>query len=176
MTESITALPIEDLIETCHGAAKAGGWWHDIKTGKPLDRDYLELKMLMLSEVAEAMEGLRKNLKDDKLPHRPMEEVELADTVIRICDFIGGTGYLYRDSDYRGMLGVGLHENRAANLFEICQDIVTDHLESALAGISSYGASQGYKLLDAIHEKIAFNANRADHKPENRKKAGGKKF
>ena len=41
------------------------------------------------SEVYEAMEGARKNLPDDKLPHRPMIEVELADAVIRILDLCG---------------------------------------------------------------------------------------
>lgn len=48
--------------------------------------------MLMVSEISEAMEGARKNLMDDKLPHRPMEEVELADCVIRIMDYCGGRG------------------------------------------------------------------------------------
>jgi hypothetical protein len=35
------------------------------------------------------MEGDRKNLMDDKLRHRPMREVELADAVIRIFDLAG---------------------------------------------------------------------------------------
>ena len=38
------------------------------------------------------MEGYRKNLMDDKLPHRSMLEVELADAVIRIFDMCGGLG------------------------------------------------------------------------------------
>ena len=41
------------------------------------------------SEVSEAMEGHRKGLMDDKLPHRSMLEVELADAVIRISDLAG---------------------------------------------------------------------------------------
>ncbi len=45
--------------------------------------------MLIVSEVAEAMEGHRKDLMDDKLPHRKMIEVELADAVIRIFDLAG---------------------------------------------------------------------------------------
>lgn len=36
------------------------------------------------------MEGHRKGLMDDKLPHRPMLEVELADAMIRILDLAGG--------------------------------------------------------------------------------------
>ena len=34
----------------------------------------------------------RKGLMDDKLPHRPMLEVELADAVIRVFDMAGGLG------------------------------------------------------------------------------------
>lgn len=67
-------------------------WWIDINTGAPLDRNKGELLMLIVSELAEGMEGARKNLMDDKLPHRPMLEVELADAVIRICDMAGGLG------------------------------------------------------------------------------------
>lgn len=46
--------------------------------------------MLCVSELAEAMEGDRKNLMDTHLPDRRMIEVELADTVIRIFDMAGG--------------------------------------------------------------------------------------
>lgn len=49
--------------------------------------------MLMVSEIAEAMEGERKDLMDDKLPHRKMAEVELVDVLIRLFDYAGGFGY-----------------------------------------------------------------------------------
>ncbi len=42
--------------------------------------------MLAVSELAEAMKGHRQDLMDDKLPHRKMFEVELADALIRIFD------------------------------------------------------------------------------------------
>jgi len=48
--------------------------------------------MLIVSEVAEAMEADRKGLMDDKLPHRSGLEVELADAVIRIFDLAGAKG------------------------------------------------------------------------------------
>ena len=67
-------------------------WWLDIHTGEPLHRNKGELMMLMVSEISEAMEGARKNLMDDKLPHRKMEEVELADCLIRIFDYAGAYG------------------------------------------------------------------------------------
>lgn len=49
--------------------------------------------MLVVTELAEAMEGDRKDKMDDKLPHRPMMEVELADAVIRICTMSACRGY-----------------------------------------------------------------------------------
>jgi NTP pyrophosphatase (non-canonical NTP hydrolase) len=67
-------------------------WWIDLNTGQSLNRNVGELLMLCVSELAEAMEGHRKNLLDDKLPHRTMFEVELADAVIRIFDIAGGMG------------------------------------------------------------------------------------
>jgi len=68
-------------------------WWRDLETGAPIKRNKGELLMLMVSELAEAMEGERKDLMDDKLPHRKMAEVELADTIIRILDYAHAYGY-----------------------------------------------------------------------------------
>lgn len=68
-------------------------WWVDPATGKPIERNRAELLMLMVSELAEAMEGERKDLMDDKLPHRKMAEVELADAIIRIGDYAAAFGY-----------------------------------------------------------------------------------
>lgn len=68
-------------------------WWHDIHTGARLERNFGELLALAHSELSEALEGHRKNLMDDHLPHRPMAEVELADCMIRIFDMARGLGY-----------------------------------------------------------------------------------
>jgi len=48
--------------------------------------------MLIVTEISEAMEGVRRNSQDDKLPSRKMEEVELADALVRIFDYAGGFG------------------------------------------------------------------------------------
>jgi NTP pyrophosphatase (non-canonical NTP hydrolase) len=116
---------LTELRDMIHANAKAAGWWTNLETGKPRERNKAELICLMHSELSEAMEGVRKGLQDDHLPTRPMEEVELADCIIRILDYCGGFGL-----DIEG----------------------------------------------AVIEKIAYNKNRADHKVENRKKSGGKKF
>lgn len=68
-------------------------WWQDPQTGAPIERNKGELIALMHSELSEALEGERKGLMDDKLPHRKMAEVELVDTIIRILDYAGGFGY-----------------------------------------------------------------------------------
>ena len=99
-------LAVDQLQQLCHGVANESGWWTNIKTGetltsveygatlepKVLKVNIPEKLMLIVSEVAEAMEGVRKNLMDDKLPTRSMLEVELADAVIRIFDLAGGIG------------------------------------------------------------------------------------
>lgn len=76
----------------CHKASRDGGWWTDIKTGFPLVRNQGEMLMLCVTEVAEAYTGFENSLFDDKLPNRTMEEVEMADILIRAFDYAGGWG------------------------------------------------------------------------------------
>lgn len=83
---------INVLRDKCFLNALDAGWHTDLETGELIERNKAEMLMLIVSEVAEAMEGVRKDLKDDHLPHRDMEEVELADTVIRIMDYAGRWG------------------------------------------------------------------------------------
>jgi len=118
---------INDLADDIHADNVKAGWWTDLKTGESIveTRNRPEMLMLIVSEIAEAMEGHRKNLMDDKLPWRRMLEVELADAMIRILDLAG---------------------------------------------------AENMDLGGAIKEKREFNANRADHKIENRIKPDGKAF
>ena len=76
---------VEVLVKKSHGDASAAGWWDREITWETVPR----CLMLIVSEIAEAMEGDRKDLMDDKLPNRKMIEVELADAMIRIADLAG---------------------------------------------------------------------------------------
>ena len=114
---------LNELCKIVHAANKT--WWEDPETNKPIERNVGEMLMLCVSELSEAMEGHRKRLADDKLPHRRMLDVELADCIIRIFDLAGGLGL---------------------------------------------------DLGGAFVEKMTYNANRPDHKPENRLKENGKKY
>lgn len=79
---------INGIADQVHAANEK--WWRDPATGLRISRNVGELLMLAVSELAEALEGDRKNLMDDKLPHRSMLEVELADCMIRILDTARG--------------------------------------------------------------------------------------
>lgn len=85
----------ETLTQVCHGLAYQAGWWTNLKTGEDTTKadNEMEKLMLIVTEVSEAVEGYRGDLMDDKLPHRKMIEVELADAVIRIFDMAGAKGY-----------------------------------------------------------------------------------
>jgi len=69
-----------------HETANNAGWYRDPATGEPVQRNFGEVVALMHSELSEALEAHRKDLKDDKLPHRSGIEVEFADCIIRIFD------------------------------------------------------------------------------------------
>ena len=103
----------EMLADDCHFLSKYAGWWDDKdaaeleialssgelhpKVFKAIENTLSTKELLTIStklclihsEVSEAMEGQRKDLMDEKLPHRKALEVELADAIIRIFDLAG---------------------------------------------------------------------------------------
>lgn len=108
---------LNDYAEQCH--TDNIRWWQT-PDGKPKERNKGELLALIHSEISEALEGERKDLMDDKLPHRRMAEVELADALIRIFDYAGAHGY-----DLEG----AYQEKRAFN------KIREDHTHAARAAV-----------------------------------------
>ena len=79
---------INMTVATCFQESAKAGWWDGGVTAET----FAVKLMLIVSEVAEAMEADRKDAMDDKLPHRKGTEVELADAVIRIFDLAGMFG------------------------------------------------------------------------------------
>ncbi len=72
----IKGKPLSEWVEVCHSGAKEKGFWDK-------ERNIGEALMLIVTEVAEAMEA-----------HRKQDEAnfkeELADTFIRLFDLCGG--------------------------------------------------------------------------------------
>lgn len=80
---------ISNLSQKVFESNVKAGWYRDPRTGRKIERNVPEMLMLTVSELSEAMEGYRKDLMDDKLSHRKMFEVELADVLIRLFDLAG---------------------------------------------------------------------------------------
>lgn len=99
---------INDAVDICHNAALNAGWWTDSEgiDTRTNPMCFSQKLMLIVSEISEAMEGDHKDAMDDKLPHRDMREVELADAVIRIFDLAGA---------YNMDLGGAIEEKLAYN-------------------------------------------------------------
>lgn len=175
--------------ETCHLANLT--WWRDPVTGVAIQRNRGELFMLMVSEIAEAMEGERKSglngvKMDDHLPHRPMAEVELADALIRIFDYAGAHGIdmslivpegsLNDISKYCAEESPLKVTNKGEALLRIVGSLCREDIHIAMVQIFRYAGTFGYDIDGAIREKMDYNARRLDHKPEHRAAAGGKKW
>jgi len=179
------------MASNIHAHNVSVGWWDD-----PDECLFQKLQMTS-TEVAEATEGARKNLMDTHLEHRVMEEVEYADTMIRALD-LGGRLKLSFDEDAsphrwclptntvgKQQLGINaaiIDFAIAIEEYELFQprEIYFMQLERMysilIVSIVKVCNNRGFALYNAMDEKLVYNANRADHKRENREKENGKKF
>ena len=164
------------LAQEIHADNVAAGWWEK-------DQCLFTKFQLVSTEVAEATEGERKNLMDDKLPKRKMGEVELADALIRTLDIAGhlkiscSTSYdqLTLPSMPKNINIFKVHWfiNKALIAFEEVRS--PRSLAVLIKHIMIAGEMMNYDIVAAMEEKRAFNKVREDHKLENRAKANGKK-
>lgn len=181
---------INELAVRVYEQNKRVGWWDNP------DRCILQALQLVNTEIAEATEGDRKSLMDDKLPHRVMAEVEIADTVIRLVDLAGRYKW-----HYEGAIPADLHLAKMGStgarhlvatitVCDLAKEIILSQIilnrishstisymySMAISTLLKLADIEGYDLTGAIEEKLEFNANRPDHQRANRAKKNGKAY
>lgn len=175
---------MENLNELAQRVHKANEkWWQDPVTKQRIQRNRGELLMLVITELAEACEGERKNLMDDKLPHRKMAEVEMADAYIRLLDYCAGFGLMVKINPNASFF---ILSNKGESLLKIIIQVGKiyaafyfnegEEIGYVMLAIQEYCKVHNYDLMGAFEEKMAYNATRQDHKHEARLQASGKQW
>lgn len=191
----VTKEQVEQLQQELYAQYLASGWHL-----KP--RSLSTLTNLLHSELSEAMEGNRKNLMDDKLPHHRMELVEVADFVIRALNWMAELGYTdiqmfsvedierfqvtsMEDWDIMDFIAE-MHVKVSIN-YQVMRPYELGHVseEDYPLVLSLYHAvsmafiladRMGWDLIAIAKEKNAFNGVRPDHTLEERAKEHGKAY
>lgn len=166
-------------------------WWTNAD-GTPKDLDKGERFMLMVSELAEAMEGDRKDLMDDKLPAHKMILVELADTVIRVMDsgHVYGWNFLPAKNRAYMILSPSTMGGHLLNITSLIVQLAAfevdgwghvysgpqDHKSDLASEIVDYCERLGgHSFWQIVYEKLEYNWTRADHAHANRQGLPGQK-
>lgn len=160
--------------DTVHADNVKAGWWTDIRTGQPKRRNVGEMFILIVTELAEAFDAYTKDAADDKLPQYPGVGVELGDVQIRIADFAGALRAGRVVDHSRGTFNPGedyfLKVKGLAAGYEAIRKT-----PSAVGEVETGEYIPAMDVVEMIVAKLEFNANRADHKIENRLLDGGKR-
>lgn len=176
----MTSQQLNELAQRVHKANEK--WWTHPVTKERVERNRKELMMLVITELSEACEGERKNLMDDKLPHRKMAEVEMADAMIRLLDIAKGyrIPIIIEMIEYQEVES-HIPDNKGEALLIICANVIGYEMGRCEFGyilqmIEDYCIKHSYDLYGALEEKMAYNVTRVDHTHEARLQADGKKW
>lgn len=167
------------------------GWWDN-------PRSFSVFTNLFHSEVSEGVEGLRRNLMDDKLPQYKNLHVELVDCFIRILDYLGHKHYTWplkgtTLESVAPLMESDIHFNIAQVHYLLSQawwyshntlgvqPLVPDYrtqrrLAQAALLCHCIVLRDGGDFLEILEAKVAFNKVRKDHSREARAALHGKGF
>lgn len=169
-----TAQALRQFYADCHARNVKAGWWTDLATGISKKRSVGELFMLFVTEIEEAYRAYVEGSQDDKLPEYPGLGVELGDLQIRLADFAGAMlagALVSHDPDVT---------NPGDQMFqEVCE--IARRYESIRKTDAAVGDAEtgdfipSTDVAEMVVAKLEFNANRPDHKIENRLKEDGKR-
>jgi len=120
---------------------------------------------------------------------RPVDQPDLADSIDRLSSICHASSVIpgwWDNPRNPGELIALMHSELSEALEGIRKDAQDDHLPEfksveveladALIRIFDYAGAANLRLGEAFVAKLAYNAQRADHKRENRAKVGGKSF
>lgn len=166
------------------------GWWTNLETMQPLDRNFGEMLALVHSELSECWEGYASQQFDQHLPTQLNWHIELADACIRVYDLLGGVfkrELLFTPFPLDMPEGFLSFEDRLVYLHALLSNALERFRKGQKADTQMYlwrfldacfefASERNFDLLEMIRIKCAYNRDRLDHKLTERQKDGGKKI
>ena len=176
------------LANRVHADNVARGWWTNPETGEFLvDRHVGDMLMLVITALAGAFDAFDTCAADDKVPQFPGVTVELADAVIRVLDTAGrhcplfGQEFAIESAKTQTFLKSKRHFMEGCVIVASAMEAHRKRqpFDTELARFVGWALrmshAMGLQFCEAFLAKYAYNAERADHKLENRRLDGGKK-